>query len=104
MILVLPIVLYVFVVVMAFALVAVILIAGFISLLGASFFARFVKEPPLPPPPFEPYMVYLPRPGCGGCGMSFVTDDEKFCRWCGTQREYQEIEISYTGNLKRLHR
>lgn len=104
MIILIPIALYAILIVLAMALVVFIAGAGFISLLGAAFFARFRKEPPLPPPPFEPYMVYFPRPGCGGCGMAFLADEEHFCRWCGTQREYQEIEIAYTGNLKRLRR
>lgn len=104
MILVLPIALYVILLMLACIAVVVIVVGGYISLLGAALFARFRKEPPLPPPPFEPYTVYLPRPGCGGCGMAFLADEEHFCRWCGTQREYQEIEIAYKGNLKRLNR
>ncbi|WP_096382389.1 hypothetical protein [Aurantimicrobium minutum] len=82
----------------------VIAVAGLISLVIAAISARGKEEAPLPPPPFEPYMIYIPRPGCGGCGMAFLTDEEYFCRWCGTQREYQEIEIAYKGNLKRINR
>jgi hypothetical protein len=84
------------------SLVFVIVATGFVSLWVASFFAKFRKEKPLPPPPFEPYMVYIPRPFCGGCGVNFLTEDEHYCRRCGGQREYQEIEIAYKGNLKRL--
>lgn len=104
MILVIPIALYVIFLFIVVAVVVVVAISGFISLLGASFLARFRKEPPLPPPPFDPYTVYIPRPGCAGCGMAFLADEEHFCRWCGTKREYQEIEIAYKGNLKKLRR
>ena len=102
MILVIPIVLYVMLVLLLVGVVILIIASGFISLLVASFVARFRKEKPLPPLPFEPYMVYIPRPICGGCGVNFLSEDEHYCRWCGTQREYQEIEIAYKGNLRRL--
>ena len=102
MILVIPIVLYVMLVLLLVGVVILIIASGFISLVGASFFAQFRKEGPLPPPPFEPYMVYIPQPFCGGCGVAFRFESESFCRRCGSQRDYQEIEIAHKGNLKRL--
>jgi len=101
-ILLIPIVLYVMLVLLLAGVLILIVASGFVSLLGASFFARFRKEEPLPPPPFEPYMIYIPRPFCGGCGGNFLDQDEHSCRRCGAKRNYEEIEIAYKGNLKRL--
>lgn len=102
MILLIPIVLYVMLVLLLAGGFILIVASGFISLLGASFFVRFRKEKPLPPPPFEPYMVYIPRPFCVRCGGNFLHEGEHSCRRCGAQRDYEEIEIAYKGNLKRL--
>ena len=104
MIVAIPILFYFLILIAVAAIIFVVIIVGYFSLLIKAFFTRSDDDKPLPPPPFEPYMVYIPKECCGGCGMPFAEDSEHFCRWCGTQREYQEIEIAYKGNLKRLYR
>jgi hypothetical protein len=92
--LIVPLVIYFLLVLAVLAVFVLIGVGGIIRVVGDSLLSKSRAREMPALPPFEPYTVYIPLPGCSNCGMSFQEESEHFCKWCGNLRTYQEIEIT----------